>query len=40
VAEGLVRPEHAIKAEFSLDQVAEAFAAARQVPGKTIIRIQ
>jgi threonine dehydrogenase-like Zn-dependent dehydrogenase len=37
VVEGRVRPERAIKAEYAFNDVAAAFASARQVPGKTVI---
>jgi alcohol dehydrogenase/L-iditol 2-dehydrogenase len=37
VADGHVRPERAIKAEYAFDDVAAAFTSARQVPGKTVI---
>jgi threonine dehydrogenase-like Zn-dependent dehydrogenase len=37
VAQGQVNPQHAIKAQYGFKDVAAAFAAARQVPGKTVI---
>jgi threonine dehydrogenase-like Zn-dependent dehydrogenase len=37
VAHGQIRPEHAIKAQYGFNDVATAFAAVRQVPGKTVI---
>jgi alcohol dehydrogenase/L-iditol 2-dehydrogenase len=39
IGQGAVRPELIIKAEYALDEAASAFAAARRVPGKTVIHV-